>query len=77
VAVTHYGNYANLASMTTALSPIVSEFDTQEQEANYTLWLKAKVQASLDDSRPKIPHDKVMASAQALLNSKKKARVTG
>jgi hypothetical protein len=50
-----------------ALSPIVSEFETEEQEASYTAWLKAKVQASLDDTRPGIPHDKVMAEARALL----------
>ena len=61
--------------MTSAtLSPLVSEFETEEQEASYTAWLKAKVQASLDDSRPNIPHDKVMAEARALLASKKETR---
>ena len=61
--------------MTSAiLSPLVSEFETEEQEASYTAWLKAKVQASLDDSRPSIPHDKVMAEARALLASKKEVR---
>ena len=60
--------------MSTALSPLVSEFETEEQEASYTAWLKAKVQASLDDPRPNIPHDKVMAKARALLDSKKKIR---
>jgi hypothetical protein len=64
-------------SMSTALSPLVSEFDTAEQEASYTAWLKAKVQASLDDPRPNIPHDKVMAGARALLDSKKKSRAAG
>jgi hypothetical protein len=34
------------------LSPLVSEFETEEQEASYTAWLQAKVQASLDDPRP-------------------------
>ena len=61
--------------MTSAiLSPLVSEFETEEQEASYTAWLKAKVQASLDDVRPNIPHDKVMAEARALLVAKKEAR---
>lgn len=61
--------------MTSAiLSPFVSEFETEEQEASYTAWLKAKVQASLDDPRPGIPHDKLMAEARALLASKKAAR---
>jgi len=61
-------------TMSTVLSPLVSEFETEEQEASYTAWLKAKVQASLDDQRPNIPHDKVMAEARALLDSKKKIR---
>lgn len=60
--------------MSTVLSPLVSEFETEEQEASYTAWLKAKVQASLDDPRPNVPHDKVMAEARALLDSKKKIR---
>jgi hypothetical protein len=58
----------------TILFPLVSEFETEEQEASYTAWLKAKVQASLDDPRPSIPHDKVMAEARALLVSKKEVR---
>lgn len=45
--------------MPTALSPLVSEFDTVEQEAEYTAWLRAKVAASLADPRPAIPHDEV------------------
>ena len=60
--------------MSTVLSPLVSEFETEEQEASYTAWLKAKVQSSLDDPRPNIPHDEVMAKARALLDSKKKIR---
>lgn len=57
--------------MSTVLSPLVSEFETEEQEASYTAWLKARIQASLDDPRPNIPHDKVMAEARALLETKK------
>lgn len=45
--------------MSTALSPLVSEFETVEQEASYTAWLRAKVAASLADPRPAIPHDEV------------------
>lgn len=58
--------------MSTIFSPLVSEFETEEQEASYTAWLKAKVHASLSDPRPNIPHDEVMAEARALLESKKK-----
>lgn len=63
--------------MSAVLSPIVSEFETEEQEASYTAWLKAKVQASLNDPRPNIPHDQVMAKARALLESKKSVRANG
>jgi hypothetical protein len=38
--------------MNTVLSPLVSEFETEEQEASYVAWLKVKVQTSLDDPRP-------------------------
>jgi|TARA_R110000850_G_C9979385_1_gene465802 hypothetical protein len=54
--------------MSTALSPLVSEFETVEQEASYTAWLRAKVAASLADPRPAIPHDEVMAEMDALID---------
>lgn len=53
--------------MNTVLSPLVSEFETEEQEASYIAWLKAKVQASLDDPRPNIPHDQVMAEMDLII----------
>lgn len=54
--------------MSTALSPLVSEFETTEQEASYTDWLRAKVAVSLADPRPAIPHDEVMAEMDALID---------
>ncbi|MDW9215750.1 stability determinant [Escherichia coli] len=45
--------------MNTALSPMVSEFETIEQENSYNEWLRAKVAASLANPRPAIPHDEV------------------
>ena len=45
--------------MSAVLPPIVSEFETPEQEASYTAWLQAKVAASLADPRPGIPHDEI------------------
>lgn len=54
--------------MSPALSPLVSEFETTEQEASYTAWLRAKVVASLADTRPAIPHDEVMAEMDALID---------
>jgi hypothetical protein len=50
-----------------ALDPLVSEFETAEQEASYTAWLKAKVATSLADLRPAIPHDEVMAEMDKLI----------
>ena len=55
--------------MSAALSPLVSEFETAEQEASYTAWLQAKVAASLADPRPPIPHDEVMAEMDALIDA--------
>ena len=52
----------------TALSPLASEFDTVEQEAIYNEWLRAKVEASLADPCPAIPHDEVMAEMDALID---------
>ncbi|HAY0233590.1 TPA: antitoxin [Escherichia coli] len=54
--------------MNTALSPIVSEFETVEQENSYNEWLRAKVTASLADPRPAIPHDEVMAKMEKIIN---------
>ena len=48
-----------LCPMNAAYSPLVSEFESAEQEASYTAWLQAKVAASLADPRPAIPHDEV------------------
>jgi hypothetical protein len=58
--------------MTTTLTPIESEFATVEEAEAYEHWLRARVQASLDDPRPNIPHDQVMARMRALLAKKRK-----
>jgi hypothetical protein len=63
--------------MSAELSPIVSEFETEEQAASYDRWFRAKVQASLDDPRPRIPHDQVMAEMRALIESKRNKRDAG
>ncbi|WP_137807857.1 stability determinant [Pseudomonas sp. G(2018)] len=61
--------------MSTELSPIVSEFETEEQAASYDRWFRAKVQASLDDPRPSIPHAEAMAMVEKMLEDKRKARL--
>lgn len=53
--------------MNAILSPLVSEFETEEQATSYVAWVKAKVQASLADPRPGIPHDQVMAEMEAII----------
>jgi len=55
-------------------SPIVSEFETPEQEASYLEWLKRKVAESLADPRPPVPHDEVMAEMRAIIEKAKKKR---
>ena len=56
----------------TALSPIVSEFATEEEAEAYDKWLRAKVAASLADGKPTIPHDVVMVEARAIIERRKK-----
>jgi hypothetical protein len=56
--------------MNAVLSPLVSEFETTDQESSYNAWLKAKIEKSLQDPRPNIPHDQVMAHMRALLDAK-------
>ncbi len=58
----------------TKLSPIVSEFETEEEAESYDRWFRAKVEASLADTRPGIPHDQVMAEMRQLLADKRLAR---
>lgn len=60
--------------MFTKLSPIVSEFDTQEQADSYDSWFRTKVQAALDDPHPGIPHDEAMATLDRLLEEKRALR---
>lgn len=56
--------------MSAVLSPIVSEFETEEQAADYDRWFRAKVEASRNDPRPSIPHDKAMAIVREKLAAK-------
>lgn len=53
----------------TQLSPIISEFDTPEEEAAYVEWLRAKVAASLADPRPPVPHDEVTSEIRRIIEN--------
>lgn len=60
--------------MNVALSPIVSEFETEEQESNYNLWFHAKVQEAQRSEKPRLPHDAAIAKVQATLEERRQAR---
>ncbi|UOP04127.1 hypothetical protein [Conchiformibius kuhniae] len=56
--------------MHAALDPRISEFATREEADAYDVWFRAKVQAALNDPRPALPHDEVVARARARLERK-------
>ena len=60
--------------MSTTLSPIVSEFDTDEQQASYDQWFRAKVEEAMRSEKPRLSHDAAMAKVQALLGERRQAR---
>jgi Arc/MetJ-type ribon-helix-helix transcriptional regulator len=45
---------------TATLDPIVSEFETTEQEAEHTAWIRAELARRRDDPRPPVPHDEIV-----------------
>lgn len=56
------------------LDPIVSEFETEEDEIAYDAWFRAQVEAALVSTEPDIPHEQVMAEMQAILDAYRDAR---
>jgi hypothetical protein len=60
--------------MSAQLSPIVSEFETEEQAASYDLWFRAKVQEAMSSTKPKLAHDEAMSKVRAELEERRKAR---
>lgn len=48
-------------------SPVGPEFETAEQAEDYLRWLKAKVAASIADSRPVVEHDEAMKQIRAII----------
>jgi DNA-damage-inducible protein J len=42
----------------------------------YDAWFRAKVQEALDDTRPTVSHKQVMNEAQAVIDTKRRARRT-
>ncbi|MBF0267563.1 MAG: antitoxin [Alphaproteobacteria bacterium] len=63
--------------MSKPLSPIVSEFESEEQEASYDRWFRAKIQTALDSKQPRLAHDQATAEIQDRLNKKRLIRNAG
>ena len=55
--------------MTIKLDPLVSEFETQEQADSYDAWVRERVERSMQDKRPRVPHDEAMARIDALIST--------
>lgn len=53
--------------MNAVLSPIESEFASVDEAEAHDRWFRAQVQASLDDPRPGVPHDQLMAEVDLLI----------
>ena len=49
-----------MATAATPLDPQVSEFETSEQEAAYTAWIRAELERRQADPRAPLPHDEVV-----------------
>ena len=62
--------------MSTDLSPIESEFATTADAEAHDRWFRAKVQASLDDPRPSLPHDQVMIKLRDIIEAKRQANAS-
>ena len=65
---------ASLWPMSVLLSPIVSQFDTEEQEASHDQWFRAKVEEAMRSEKPRLPHDAAMAKVQAMIEECRKVR---
>jgi hypothetical protein len=72
--VAHRSCCATLYLMNAEHSPIVSEFETVEQEASHDQWFRAKVEEALSSEKPRLPHDAAMAKVQTMLEERRKAR---
>ncbi|WP_122290527.1 antitoxin, partial [Pseudomonas syringae group genomosp. 3] len=55
--------------MSIQLDPRVSEFETQEQADNYDRWFRQRIEHSLADPRPQVPHDEAMARVRAMIEA--------
>lgn len=64
--------------MSVQLSSVIAEFQTEEQAASYESWFKAKVENAMDDPRPGIAHEQVMAEMDAIIaEAEARTRIQG
>ncbi len=56
--------------MPTALDPIISEFTNEEEAASYDLWFRASVREAMENGKPRIPPDQLMAKVETRLLAK-------
>lgn len=56
------------------LSPIVSEFETDEDAEAYDAWFRAQVEAALASTAPRIPHEQVVAEVRAIIQKHRDAQ---
>lgn len=56
------------------LDPIYSEFDTEEEAEAHDKWFRAQVEAALNSTEPDIPHEQVMAEAEAIIQKHRAAQ---
>ncbi len=54
-----------------ALDPIESEFASTEEAEAYDAWFRAKVERSLANPGPGIPHDEAMARVKAVIDKRR------
>lgn len=57
-----------------ALDPIVSEFASTEEAEAYDAWFRAKVQKSLANPGPGIPHEEVVRRINETIERQRKTR---
>ena len=60
--------------MNNAISPIVSEFESEELEASYNQWFRSKVEEALHSEKPRLSHAAAMAKVQGMLEERRLAR---
>jgi hypothetical protein len=54
--------------MTKSISPLVSEFESEDQATSYTAWLQDKIKRSVEDTRPLVVHDQLMAELESIIS---------